>query len=116
MEETTGIFMSQRLLFEKYIAYTKERLSIYKPDTIVLELLGDWFNVDSPSNMTVAGTVQAEDSRFIKTQCYAETMLVDAIESLHEITNNVTLLIVPGNHDATRILFAWQVCAGILQE
>lgn len=90
--------------FERYIAYTKERLSVYKPDTIVLELMGDWFNVDSPSNMTVAGTVQAEDSRFIKTQCYAETMLVDAIESLHEITNNVTLLIVPGNHDATRIL------------
>ena len=90
--------------FENYIAYSKMRIAPYKPDTIVLELLGDWFNVDSPSNTTVAGTVQSEDSRFIKTQTYAEEMLVDAIESLHEICNKVVVMIVPGNHDATRIL------------
>ena len=90
--------------FENYIAYSKMRVSPYNPDTIVLELLGDWFNVDSPSNTTVAGTVQSEDSRFIKTQSYAEEMLVDAIESLHTVCNKVVVMIVPGNHDATRIL------------
>ena len=36
--------------FENYVAYAKMRVAPYKPDTIVLELLGDWFNVDSPSN------------------------------------------------------------------
>jgi hypothetical protein len=90
--------------FENYIAYAKMRIAPYRPDTIVLELLGDWFNVDSPSNTTVSGTVQSEDSRFIKTQAYAEQMLVDAIESLHTICNKVVVMIVPGNHDATRIL------------
>lgn len=90
--------------FAKYISYAKEVVRRDEPDTVVIELLGDWFNVDSPSNSTVAGTVQSEDSRFIKTQSYAENMLIDAIESVHEIANNVKLLIVPGNHDATRIL------------
>ena len=90
--------------FENYIAYAKMVITPYHPKEIVLELLGDWFNVDSSANTTVAGTAQAEDSRYIKTQAYAESMLVDAIESLHEVSENITLMIVPGNHDATRIL------------
>lgn len=95
---------TSRREFAKYITYATEILSMHDVDTIVIELLGDFFNVDNTENTTVAGTQQSEDSRYLKTQAYAEEMMVSAIEACRHTANNVVLVIVPGNHDATRIL------------
>ena len=93
-----------RDMFEKYIAYAMYKVRNTTIDTVLIEAHGDVLNVDNVNNTTLSGTQQAEDSRFIKTQWYMENMLVDAIATLRTIANNVILLIVPGNHDATRIL------------
>ena len=90
--------------FEKYMSYAIDVLSDTLLDTVVIEAHGDFFNVDNVYNTTLSGTQQSEDSRFIKTQCYAENMLVNAIVGFRALANRVVVLIVPGNHDATRIL------------
>jgi hypothetical protein len=90
--------------FEKYISYAIDVLSDTMLDTVVIEAHGDFFNVDNVYNTTLSGTQQSEDSRFIKTQCYAENMMVNAIAGFRALANRVVVLIVPGNHDATRIL------------
>lgn len=90
--------------FAKYFAYATNVLKQSKVDTIVVEVLGDFFNVDTAANTTTAGTQQAEDNRYLKTQAYAEEMLVDAVEVCRGVANNVIVLIVPGNHDMTRSL------------
>ncbi len=95
---------TSRREFGKYIAYATGVLARDEVDTIVIELLGDFFNVDNTENTTTAGTQQSEDSRYLKTQAYAEEMMVSAVESCRRVANNVVLIIVPGNHDATRIL------------
>lgn len=88
----------------RYIGYIKGRLAGEHVDTVAIEALGDLLNVDNAYNTTVSGTQQSEDSRFIKTQWYIENMMVDAVSSMREVANKVVVLIVPGNHDATRIL------------
>ena len=102
--------------FENYIAYAKMRVAPYRPDTIVLELLGDWFNVDSPSNTTVSGTVQSEDSRFIKTQTYAEQMLVDAIEVIAYNLQQGGCDDCSGQPRCYENSHAWKIHTGLLSE
>lgn len=73
-------------------------------EEFILPLGNDFFNSDNPWNTTFAGTPQAEDTRWQKTQIYAEEMLIEQIDKLLQFAP-VNIVIVPGNHDKTRIFY-----------
>lgn len=90
--------------FMSYISYVVSMLEKYPAKTVLLEVGGDFFNSNSPANETIKGTAQSEDSRYIKTEEYAEQFVTWSIDLLAQHCENVHVLFLPGNHDADRLM------------
>lgn len=101
-----------RKVFIDAVEYSLNVTTSYKIERIMLLLGSDFFNVNNYANTTLKGTPQDEDSRPQKTYTYGWEMAVIAIDLCKQIAP-VKVVIVPGNHDAERImylgttLFAW---------
>ena len=99
-------------LFMNSIFHFASVAKLYNIEKIVLPIGQDFFNVNSPENMTANGTLQDEDTRFLKTYTNARRMVVKAVDYLMNIAP-VDIFIVPGNHDTNRThylgdsLFCW---------
>ena len=90
-------------LFMKAIDYFVAETH-HDAEKYVLPLGNDLLNVDTPLNTTTKGTPQAECSRPHHTFLEAEKLLIKAITKLHSIAE-VEVVIVPGNHDNTRMFY-----------
>jgi len=64
----------------------------------------DFFNSDNHLNTTTNLTPQVEDTRWQKTFLTAEKLIIDQIEKMRGL-GDVDIVIVPGNHDRTRIFY-----------
>src|ERR1035437_2693810 len=74
-------------------------------DQIIFPIGNDFFHTDTPENTTTAGTPQDVDGRWQKTFRRMRLMLVKKIQQLRAIAP-VRIIIVPGNHDQTKIYYA----------
>lgn len=93
--------------FSKYMRYVLSLINSYhegRVNEILLEVGGDFFNSNSADNATKKGTAQAEDARYTETEEYAEEMFIDAVNVLAPYCNLIRIIIVPGNHDADRLV------------
>ena len=90
--------------FINYISYVLFSIEDKYFDEIVLEIGGDFFNSNGSDAATKKGTPMAEDARYLKTENYAEEMLVTAIDMLSTHCNKVNVVVIPGNHDADRLV------------
>ena len=80
----------------------------YGVERWLLPLTGDFFNVNSSTASTFAGTPQSEDTRWKKTFRIGWKLLSESITTLSEIAP-VTVLIVTGNHDTESLFYAGEV-------
>lgn len=80
----------------------------HRIERILLPLGNDFFNVDNKDNTTVHGTPQQEDTRWQKTFRTGRRLAVQIIEGLAEAAP-VDVLIIPGNHDETRMFYLGDV-------
>lgn len=76
----------------------------HKIERVLLPLGNDFFNVDNKDNTTTHGTPQQEDTRYQKTFRMGRQLAIEIIEGLAQIAP-VDVLIIPGNHDETRMFF-----------
>lgn len=76
----------------------------HKIERILLPLGNDFFNVDNKENTTTHGTPQQEDTRYQKTFRMGRQLAVEIIEGLAQLAP-VDVVIIPGNHDETRMFY-----------
>ncbi len=74
-------------------------------DRILLPIGNDFFNSDTTINTTFNGTIQDEDTRWQKTFTLGVKLLTEGIDYLRQFAP-VDVLVIPGNHDTTRVFFA----------
>lgn len=86
------------------VDYMLSNVDIKRVDRILLPIGNDFFNVNSSSNTTFAGTPQTEDGRWKKTYVRGRELWVEIIEKCMQIAP-VDVLIVPGNHDFERTFY-----------
>lgn len=79
-------------------------LGAYPIGHILFPIGNDLLHVDTPSNTTTRGTPQDVAARHFNAYTEARKLVIEQIDKLREIAP-VTVLVVPGNHDATRTLF-----------
>jgi hypothetical protein len=77
------------------------RTSIYKPKEIVFVVGNDFLHIDNPDGMTSNGTKIDYDGRYYSNFLKGFHMLEAAINMCREYAPKVTVVVVPGNHDAT---------------
>lgn len=70
-------------------------------ERILFPVGNDFFNSDNHLNTTTAGTRQDDDSRWQKTFNTGVKLLVEGIDFMKQYAP-VDVLVIPGNHDATR--------------
>lgn len=71
----------------------------------ILFIVGnDFFNSDTHTNTTTAGTRQDEDSRWQKTFRTGSKLLIEGIDLMRSYAP-VDVLVIPGNHDHTKSFF-----------
>lgn len=96
----------------KSVAFHIESIKKSNPSVIIIPLLGDFFNVDTSTNTTTAGTYQEETSSWKNTFRKGCGLMISVIDKCVE-TAPVKLIICNGNHDLTRsfamglVLEAW---------
>lgn len=83
----------------------KERIS-----KILLPLGNDFFNSDNASGTTTKGTPQQEEDRWTRTFRFGTNLARKMIETCEKVAP-VDVLIMPGNHDATRTFYMGEVIA-----
>lgn len=93
-----------------FIAETKHDVERY-----ILPVGNDFFNVDNALNTTAKGTIQIEDSTEKNTFLKAEKLLIEAITTLNEFAE-VTVVVIPGNHDYNRIFYVGEFLKAYFRE
>jgi hypothetical protein len=104
-----------KIASERYTRALEEiidRSAPFKKERFLLPLTGDFFNVNSSTAATFAGTPQSEDSRWKKTFRTGWNLLKDSIETLSQIAP-VTVIVVVGNHDTESLFYAGEVLSGV---
>ncbi|MCR4375658.1 MAG: hypothetical protein NUW22_12495 [Acidobacteria bacterium] len=86
-------------LFLKALDALIARTAAFKFERVVFPAGNDFFHADTKQGTTTSGTPLDTDSRFHKTFLLGRRLMADAIERLRPIAP-VTVVIVPGNHDA----------------
>jgi len=76
----------------------------YKIERILFPIGNDFFNSDNPLNSTAKGTIQDEDTRWMKTFSMGWKLVRDAVILLREIAP-VSIIVIRGNHDLTRAYY-----------
>lgn len=76
----------------------------YKIERILFPIGNDFFNSDNPLNSTAKGTIQDEDTRWMKTFSMGWKLVRDAIVLLRNISP-VSIVVIRGNHDLTRAYY-----------
>lgn len=95
-------------LVQDSVAELLGRANGQKIGRILLPLGNDFFNVDNPMNETAHGTKQQEDTRWQKTFRLGRQLAIRIIEGMAQIAP-VDVLIIPGNHDETRMFYLGDV-------
>ncbi len=95
-------------LVQNAVAELTGHVSGQKIGKILLPLGNDFFNVDNKDNETAHGTQQQEDTRWQKTFRLGRQLAMEIIEGLAQIAP-VDVLIIPGNHDETRMFYLGDV-------
>lgn len=76
----------------------------FKVERILLPIGNDFYNVNSKSNTTAAGTPQQEDTRWQKTFRMGRRLAVSMVEACLEVAPT-DVLIIKGNHDEERTFY-----------
>ena len=112
LDRDYDIKIAEKMFFDALEYLISNVTRMYKVDHFLFPIGNDFFNVNSALNTTFKGTPQSEDDRGKKSFTNAWKMLVTIIEKMLSIAD-VTLLIVPGNHDYEKayylgeVLYAW---------
>jgi len=75
------------------------RTDSFKFERVVFPVGHDFYHSDSKQGTTTKGTILDTDSRYHKSFAIGRRLISDAVDRLREIAP-VTVVIVPGNHDA----------------
>jgi len=105
-DETGGSHYDLKIaasMYEQAIDHFVEKLG-HKTERWLFPIGNDFFNADNAMNTTYAGTPQVEDGRWQKTFTTAEKLIIEQIDKLLEYAP-VDIVIVPGNHDRSRIFY-----------
>lgn len=106
-EETGRENYDIKIAEQKYIEAVSdlaEKSKPYSPSRILLPIGSDFFNVNSLTNTTLAGTKQDEDTRWQKTFQAGWKMVVRAADILRTMAP-VDIIVIPGNHDWERSFY-----------
>lgn len=87
----------------------------HNTEQIILVAGNDYFNSDTLDNTTTKGTRQSEDGRFQKTFNVGWRTLVEAIDRCRKFAD-VKVMMIPGNHDFTRVHFLGEVLTAYYRE
>lgn len=101
----TGEDYNIKIASERFLSAIQtliHRASGFNYNKILFPIGSDFFNSDTISNTTTAGTPQDEDMRWQKTFTYGVQLLVDGIEMLKQTGVDVDVVVIPGNHDFER--------------
>tara|TARA_R110000822_G_scaffold100570_1_gene226292 strand:+ start:119 stop:1336 length:1218 start_codon:yes stop_codon:yes gene_type:complete len=77
----------------------------YNVDTVVLPISNDFFHTDNYQNQTTNGTPQDTIMDYHSEYELGFSVLVDTINMLRQNANNVTVVLVQGNHDRTKSFY-----------
>jgi len=77
----------------------------YNIDTIVLPISNDFFHTDNYQNQTTQGTPQDTIMDYHSEYELGFSVLVDTINMLRQYANEVTVVLVQGNHDRTKSFY-----------
>ena len=82
-----------------------------RPDKILLVLGNDMFNtnISTPFPQTVKGTPQSEDNLPELIFRFGKYMVVEAIHKLYSVIPNIEILMIPGNHDETKVFYLGEI-------
>lgn len=79
--------------------------SSYNIDNIVFPISNDFFHTDNYQNQTTNGTPQDVIMEYDSEYELGFSILVDSINIQRKYCNNVTVVLVPGNHDRTKSFY-----------
>ena len=99
--DETGEDYDLKIAEKRYKTAVYELLSRVNTDhigKILFPIGNDMINIDSPDNVTTAGTPQSVDGRFPKILRIVKRVLIEIISDLSTIAP-IDVLVVPGNHD-----------------
>jgi hypothetical protein len=105
--EESGVDYDIKIAAEAVNRVLDELLSYargYPIERILLPIGNDFFNVNSKTNTTVAGTPQQEDTRGQKTFREGRKLAISMIEKCSQIAP-VDVLIIKGNHDEEKVFY-----------
>jgi hypothetical protein len=102
-------------LFSSAITHLMRSVEHLQLECIQLPLGHDFFHVDNHTNTTTGGTPQDVDSRWFKTVRRMRETVVANILELRKVAP-VKVIIVPGNHDQTRMLTFGEILEGWLHK
>jgi len=77
----------------------------YNINTVVLPISNDFFHTDNYQNQTTQGTPQDTIMDYHSEYELGFSVLVDAINMLRQHCNDVTVVLVQGNHDRTKSFY-----------
>lgn len=73
------------------------------PQKLIIPILGDFYNTDTPKNTTTAGTFQEEASSWKNTSRKGVELMIEVIDMcLRELQCPVKIIVCNGNHDLMR--------------
>ena len=98
VERAKRYYQTAKSLVEKVI--TNARIN-----TIVLPISNDFFHTDNYQNQTTQGTPQDTIMDYHSEYELGFGLLVDTINMLRQYCNNVTVVLVQGNHDRTKSFY-----------
>jgi len=76
--------------------------SIYDINRVILPISNDYFHTDNYQNQTTNGTPQDVIMEYSSEYELGFAILIDTIKMLKANTNQVEVILVPGNHDRTK--------------
>ena len=79
--------------------------SNYNINTVVLPISNDYFHTDNYQHQTTTGTPQDTIMDYADEYELGFAILVDTINMLRQYCNNVTVVLVQGNHDRTKSFY-----------
>lgn len=97
-EEDYDIKIAEERLYET-VNDLKHKTSGYDTEKVLVVFGGDMIHADNGNNSTTAGTYQDVDGRIHKVFLKATEIFTTVIDNLLDISGNVDIVAVAGNHD-----------------
>ena len=94
-----------RDLYLNTVDYMLASSSHYNIEKINMVVGSDFFNSDTATGTTYAGTYQSEADRWQKTFSSGVQLVVDSIEKCKTSCNKVQVIVIQGNHDYTKSFY-----------